>query len=70
MNPPGVAEKRFIGLAAALCVGLMFGVMWGGGAPAIVFLLVGAGSALMVGACMAAELLYLDVDTRTGLRGD
>lgn len=55
MNQPGVAEKRFIGLAAVLCMGLMFGVMWGGGAPAIVFLLVGAGSALMVGACMAAD---------------
>lgn len=65
MKQPGVAEKRCIGLAAVLCMGLMFGLMWGGGAPAIVFLLVGAGSALMVGACMAAELSYLDVDTRT-----
>ncbi len=60
MNQPGATEKRLIGLAAVLCMGLMFGLMWGGGAPPVVFLLVGAGGALMAGACIAAELLCLD----------
>ncbi len=52
-----MTEDRLVKLAAALCTGLMFGLLWAGGAPAIVFQLLGVGVSLMAGACVAAELL-------------
>lgn len=59
MSVPGIAEKRLIVLVALSCMGLMFGLMWGSGAPAIALLLLAAGGALMGGACMVAESLSM-----------
>lgn len=44
-----------VGLACALCLGLMLGLLFGGGAPSVAVLLIGAGGALMLSACAMAE---------------
>lgn len=51
---PSMNAIRFVGLASAICLGLMLGLAIGGGAlPAV--LLIGSGGALTLGVCAWAE---------------
>jgi hypothetical protein len=49
-------ENRLTGLLGALCVALMFGLLWTGNAMPAAFALVGLGAAVMAAACVAADL--------------
>jgi hypothetical protein len=46
---------RIAGLAAALCLGLMLGVMFGGGTHAAAMVLAGLGAGLMLAVCVASD---------------
>ena len=48
-------QNRVTGLLSALCLALMFGLMWVGGAPDVALTLLGLGAALMVAVCVLAE---------------
>lgn len=49
-------NKNFVvGSIGALCVALMFGLLWTGGATPGVFALVGLGAAMIVAVCVIAE---------------
>lgn len=52
---PSMNAIRIAGLAAALCLGLMLGVMFGGGTHAVALALIAAGGALMLAICAWAE---------------
>jgi hypothetical protein len=47
--------NRLIGLVAALCLGLMLGVLCSGDVYAIAAVLVGLGGALMLTVCLIGE---------------
>ena len=46
---------RIVGLVCAMCLGLILGLLFGGGALTLALLLVGAGGALMLGICAWTE---------------
>ena len=46
---------RIVGLACALSLGLILGLLFGAGALTLAVLLVGAGGALMLGICAWSE---------------
>ena len=46
---------RIVGLAGAMSLGLMLGLLFAGSVLALAVLLVGAGGALMVGICAWSE---------------
>jgi hypothetical protein len=48
-------ENRLTGLMSALCVALMFGLMWLGDATPMAFALLGLGAGLMAAVCVLAE---------------
>ena len=52
---PSMNVIRLVGLASAMCLGLMLGLVFGGGALSLAVLLVGAGGALTLGVCAWAE---------------
>lgn len=50
-----VNESRLTGLMGALCLALMFGLLWTGDATPGAFALIGLGAAVMAAACVIAE---------------
>jgi dolichol kinase len=48
-------EKCLVGSTAALCVTLMFLLLWTGGATPGAFALIGLGAAMMIAVCVSAE---------------
>lgn len=52
---PSMNAIRIVGFACAMCLGLMLGLVFGGGALAPALLLIGAGGALTLGICAWAE---------------
>ena len=49
-------QKRVTGLMGAVCLALMFGLMWAGGATPGCFALLGLGAALIALVCLITEL--------------
>lgn len=52
---PSMSTIRIVSLACALCLGLMLGLVFGGGALMPAMLLIGAGGVLTLGICAWAE---------------
>jgi len=52
---PSMNAIRLVGFACALCLGLMLGLVFAGGALPLAVLLIGAGGALTLGVCAWAE---------------
>ncbi len=52
---PSVNAIRLVGFACAICLGLMLGIVFGGGALTLAALLIGGGGALTLGICAWAE---------------
>ena len=50
-----MSEKFLVGSMAALCVTLMFALLWTGGATPGAFALIGLGAAMMIAVCVIAE---------------
>jgi hypothetical protein len=50
-----MSENRMTGLMGALCVALMFGLLWTGDATPGAFALVGLGVGVIVAVCVIAE---------------
>ena len=48
-------ERSLTGATGALCVALMFGLLWEGDATPGAFALVGLGAAVIVAVCVIAE---------------
>ena len=56
--------NRLIAAIGAVCLALILGLMWTGGAPPVPLLVVTLGASLMVGACVLADLVLLGNSTR------
>ena len=52
---PRMTAIRLASLVGALCLGLIFGLMFGGGTHGMALVLSGLGAALMVAVCLAAD---------------
>ena len=50
-----MSENLIVGSIGALCVVLLFALLWSGGATPGVFALIGLGAAMMVAVCVIAE---------------
>ena len=51
-----INEKRLTGLMSAICLALIFGLMWLGDATPGAFALLSLGAAAMVAVCVVSEL--------------
>lgn len=52
---PSMNVIRLVGFACAMCLGLMLGLVFAGGALTAAMLLIGGGGALVLGVCAWAE---------------
>ena len=52
---PSMKAIRIVGLACAMCLGVMLGLVCGGGVLMPAVLLIGGGGALTLGVCAWAE---------------
>ena len=52
---PSMNAIRLVGLACAMCLGLMLGLVFAGSALTLAVALIGAGGALTLGVCAWAE---------------
>lgn len=52
---PSMKATRIVSLACAMCLGVMLGIAFGGGALMAPVLLIGTGGALTLGICAWAE---------------
>jgi hypothetical protein len=52
---PSMNAIRIVSLACAMCLGVMLGLVFGGGALMAPVLLIGSGGALTLGVCAWAE---------------
>ena len=50
-----MSENVFIGSMGALCLAVMFALLWTGGATPGAFALIGLGAAMIVAVCVIAE---------------
>ena len=52
---PSMNAIRLVGLACAMCLGVMLGLVFAGGALTVAVALIGGGGALTLGVCAWAE---------------